>query len=89
MLYVAFNTVSFRFPDGSIYKAIQQAVKEALLRHKAAGKPIVSWKDGGDRLDSSRGYSDTGLKLQQIPNISFSFSCLIYFAFYQFSYVAE
>ncbi|MBI5308400.1 MAG: hypothetical protein HZB37_08755 [Planctomycetes bacterium] len=35
------------FRDGTeIDKAIQQAVKAALLRHKAAGKPIVSWKDG-------------------------------------------
>lgn len=33
--------------DGSeIDKALQSAVKEALLKHKAAGNPIASWKDG-------------------------------------------
>ncbi|MBM4066167.1 MAG: hypothetical protein FJ266_11100 [Planctomycetes bacterium] len=35
------------FYDGSeIDKALQRAVKEALLKHKIAGNPVASWKDG-------------------------------------------
>lgn len=35
------------FSNGSeIDKALQKAVKEALLQHKKAGNPVVSWKDG-------------------------------------------
>lgn len=35
------------FSNGSeIDEALQQAVKEALLKHKKAGNPVVSWKDG-------------------------------------------
>jgi hypothetical protein len=35
------------FHNGSeIDEALQQAVKEALLQHKRAGNPVVSWKDG-------------------------------------------
>ncbi|UJS15973.1 MAG: hypothetical protein L3J17_08565 [Candidatus Jettenia sp.] len=34
------------FNNGSeIDKALQSAVKEALLKHKIAGNPIASWKD--------------------------------------------
>ena len=29
-----------------ITKALQKAVKDALLQHKRAGNPIVSWKNG-------------------------------------------
>ena len=29
-----------------IDEALQKAVKEALLQHKKAGNPVVSWKDG-------------------------------------------
>ncbi|RJQ50601.1 MAG: hypothetical protein C4526_11670 [Nitrospiraceae bacterium] len=35
------------FNNGSeIDEALQKAVKEALLQHKKAGNPVVSWKDG-------------------------------------------
>lgn len=35
------------FNTGSeIDKALQNAVKEALLKHKMAGNPVASWKDG-------------------------------------------
>ncbi|MCF6153112.1 MAG: hypothetical protein E3K38_12650 [Candidatus Kuenenia stuttgartiensis] len=35
------------FSNGrEIDEALQQAVKEALLKHKKAGNPVVSWKDG-------------------------------------------
>ena len=35
------------FQNGrEIDKALQQAVKEALLKHKTADNPIASWKDG-------------------------------------------
>ena len=35
------------FRNGSeIDEALQKAVKDALLQHKRAGNPIVSWKDG-------------------------------------------
>lgn len=35
------------FSNGSeIDEALQQAVKESLLKHKTAGNPITSWKDG-------------------------------------------
>jgi hypothetical protein len=30
----------------SIEKALQKAVQEALLQHKAAGNPVAVWRDG-------------------------------------------
>ncbi len=35
------------FEEGTLIdRALEQAVKEALLKHKQAGNPIVIWKDG-------------------------------------------
>ncbi len=35
------------FSNGNeIDEALQEAVKKALLQHKKAGNPVVSWKDG-------------------------------------------
>ncbi len=35
------------FSNGNeIDEALQKAVKKALLQHKKAGNPVVSWKDG-------------------------------------------
>jgi len=35
------------FEEGTLIdKALQKAVKEALLKHKQAGNPIAIWKDG-------------------------------------------
>lgn len=35
------------FEEGkAIDSALKEAVKQALLQHKKAGNPIVSWKDG-------------------------------------------
>ncbi len=35
------------FHNGSeIDEALQQAVKEALLKHKKAGNPVASWENG-------------------------------------------
>lgn len=40
------NIDEFFSNDSEIDEALQQAVKEALLKHKTAGNPIASWKDG-------------------------------------------
>ncbi len=32
--------------DKKISAALRQAVKEALIRHKQAGRPVVEWRDG-------------------------------------------
>jgi mRNA-degrading endonuclease HigB of HigAB toxin-antitoxin module len=35
------------FKDGKLIdKALSNAVREALLQHKQAGKPVVEWRDG-------------------------------------------
>jgi len=35
------------FEEGTLIdEALKQAVKEALLKHKQTGNPIVIWKDG-------------------------------------------
>jgi isoaspartyl peptidase/L-asparaginase-like protein (Ntn-hydrolase superfamily) len=35
------------FEEGTLIdEALQRAVKEALLKHKQTGNPIVIWKDG-------------------------------------------
>lgn len=34
------------FDPDKITKALVQGVREALLKHKQAGNPIVIWKDG-------------------------------------------
>ncbi len=35
------------FEEGTLIdRALEQAVKEALLKHKQAGNPIVIWKHG-------------------------------------------
>jgi hypothetical protein len=45
------NSVKFTFneifAEGTpIDEALRQAVKEALLKHKQAGNPVVVWSDG-------------------------------------------
>jgi hypothetical protein len=35
------------FRDGTLIdKALKQGVRDALIRHKRAGNPIVAWRDG-------------------------------------------
>ena len=41
------KTIAQIFEEGrSIDEALRRGVRGALLRHKAAGNPIVVWKDG-------------------------------------------
>jgi hypothetical protein len=32
--------------DRKMAAALRQAVKEALIRHRQAGRPVVEWRDG-------------------------------------------
>lgn len=38
-------TEFFQHP-AKVTKALQQGIKDALLKHKQAGNPICEWKDG-------------------------------------------
>lgn len=40
------NIDEFFYNGREIDKALQNAVKAALLKHKTAGNPVVSWKEG-------------------------------------------
>ena len=47
MIQKARDEIDELFRDGrAIDEALRQAVRKALLRHKKAGVPIVSWEDG-------------------------------------------
>jgi len=41
------KTIDEIFRDGaSIDKALKQAVRKTLVRHKQSGNPVVVWRDG-------------------------------------------